>query len=93
MIGTPPNCKKVEIPKCPPGTFGRPPNCKKVEILKCPAGTVGRPPRCLKPLVPCKKGEFRNAQGQCVARKVETPPKVILKTPKAPPQEKGPDIR
>lgn len=77
--GTPPRCKTIETPKCPPGTVGMPPNCRKVEPPKCPPGTIGKPPRCVKILVPCKKGEVRNANGQCVARKVETAPKVILK--------------
>jgi hypothetical protein len=77
--GTPPNCKSIETPKCPPGTVGKPPACRKVEPPKCPPGTTGKPPRCVKLLVPCKKGEVRNANGQCIARKVEIPPKVILK--------------
>jgi hypothetical protein len=30
MIGTPPNCRPIVIPKCPSGTIGIPPNCKPV---------------------------------------------------------------
>jgi hypothetical protein len=94
--GTPPNCKPIEKPKCPlgqigtppncrpmlcpPGTTGKPPNCKPIDKPKCPPGTVGKPPRCVKVVVPCAKGEIRNDKGQCVPRKVVTPPKTT--TPK-----------
>jgi hypothetical protein len=87
-VGKPPNCRKVEPPKCPSGTVGKPPNCKKVDPPKCPAGMTGRPPNCKKLVVPCKTGEFRDANGRCVKRKVETPPKVILKKAVTPPPQR-----
>lgn len=91
--GTPPRCTPIEPPKCPSGTVGKPPNCRKVEPPKCPAGMRGTPPKCVKIVVPCKKGEVRDANGRCVARKVETPPKLILKkevVPKPTPQRQVP---
>lgn len=87
-VGKPPNCKKVDPPKCPSGTVGKPPNCRKVDPPKCPAGMTGRPPNCKKLVVPCKTGEFRDANGRCVKRKVETPPKVILKKAVTPPPQR-----
>lgn len=39
-----PNCKLIEVPRCPFGQTGTPPNCKPIPT--CPPGMKGVPPHC-----------------------------------------------